>query len=146
MLDPEIIQGITLPIALGANVAQVAMTIVLYITFRNIKKQSSHIEKNFVSQMNIEKNSLTFRFADWIASEVKYYSPLYKENKQREYVLSQEKIDRHLIAIGRKIVTMCKDKTVDVDIMKDEIERLILTLDGMDNEPTHVISDLKKLL
>lgn len=146
MLDPEIIQGFTLPIALGANVAQVAMTIVLYITFRNIKKQSQHIEQNFVSQMNIEKNSLTFTFADWIASEVKYYSPLYTKNKDVQYILPRNKIDRHLTAIGRKIVTMCNAKTVDVDILKDEIERLILTLDNMENEPTHVISDLKKLL
>lgn len=146
MLDPEFIQGVTLPIALGANIAQVAMTVVLYITFRNIKKQSRHIEQNFTSQMNIEKNSLTFTFADWIASEVKYYSPLYKQNKEVEYVLSQDKIDRHLTAIGRKIVTMCNDETVDVDILKDKIERLILTLDNMEKEPTHVISDLKKLL
>ncbi len=146
MIDPEFIQGVTLPIALGANIAQVAMTIVLYITFRNIKKQSIHIEQNFVSQMNIEKNSLTFAFADWIEREVKYYSPLYQKNKEVEYVLSQDKIDKHLIAMGKKIVTMYNDKTVDVDIMKDEIERLILTLDNMANEPTHVISDLKKLL
>lgn len=146
MIESDIIQGVTLPIALGANIAQVAMTVVLYITFRNIKKQSLHIEQNFVSQMNIEKNSLTFTFADWIEREVKYYSPLYQKNKETEYVLSQDKIDKHLTAIGRKIITMCNDKTVDVDIIKDEIERLILTLDNMETEPTHVISDLKKLL
>lgn len=146
MIDPEIIQGITLPLALGSNVAQVVMTIVLYITFRNIKKQSGYIEQNFLSQMNIEKNSLTFRFADWVAREVKYYSPLYKENKEREYVLSSKQIETHLISIAKKMVTMSENELIDIDIMKDEIERLILTLDNMDKEPTHVISDLKKLL
>ncbi len=137
---------VSLIAATASNIVQLIVFIVLYKTLKAVKIQNANHEKNFKSQMNIEKNAITFTFADWVASEVKYYSPLYEKNKQREYVLPQSKIDRHLIAIGKKIVTMCDDKTVDVDIMKDEIERLILTLDHMVNEPTHVISDLKKLL
>ena len=137
---------VSLIAATASNIVQLVVFIVLYKTLKAIKIQNLNHEKNFKSQMNIEKNSITFRFADWVATEVKYYSPLYKHNKQKEYVLSPDKINKHLISIGKKIVSMCDDKTVDVDIMKDEIERLILTLDNMENEPTHVISDLKKLL
>lgn len=132
--------------AAATNAVQIIVFIVLYKTLKAIKVQNQHHEKHFKSQMNIERNSLTFRFADWVSSEVKYYSPLYKQNKNREYVLSTEKINMHLISIAKKVVIMSNDNTVDVDVMKDEIERLILTLDNMEKEPTHVISDLKKLL
>jgi len=137
---------ISLVAAAATNVVQIVVFIVLYKTLKAIKTQNDHHTKHFKSQMNIERNSLTFRFADWVAREVKYYSPLYKENKDREYVLSAKKINTHLIAIAKKVVDMSSNNTIDVDIMKDEIERLILTLDNMENEPTHIISDLKKLL
>lgn len=137
---------ISLVAAAATNLVQIIVFIVLYKTLKAIKTQNDHHAKHFKSQMNIEKNSLTFRFADWVAREVKYYSPLYKENKNREYVLSAEKVDTHLISIAKKVVDMGNDNTIDVDIMKDEIERLILTLDNMENEPTQLMSDLKKLL
>ena len=137
---------VSLIAATASNIVQLIVFIVLYKTLKAVKIQNANHEKNFVSQMNIEKNSITFRFADWVASEVKYYSPLYKKNKEKEYVLPPEKINTHLIAIGKKIVTMSKNNIIDIDVMKDEIERLILTLDNMESEPTHVISDLKKLL
>lgn len=137
---------ISLVAAAATNVVQIVVFIVLYKTLKAIKTQNDHHTQHFKSQMNIEKNSLTFRFADWVAREVKYYSPLYKENKDREYVLSPEKVNIHLISIAKKVVDMGNDNTIDVDIMKDEIERLILTLDNMENEATQVMSDLKKLL
>ena len=120
--------------------------VVLIWSLREVRNQNKHNSKYLKSQMNIEQNTLTFLFADWVSREVKYYSPLYKENKEREYVLSPEKINKHLISIAKKVVTMADRDIVDIDIMKDEIERLVMTLDNMDKEPTHVISDLKKLL
>ena len=146
MIEIPLNLAISLIAAAATNAVQLTVFIVLYKTLKAIKNQNQHHEKHFKSQMNIERNSLTFRFADWVSREVKYYSPLYKQNKNREYVLSAKKIDTHLIAIAKKVITMSNNDTIDIDIMKDEIERLILTLDNIDKEPTHIISDLKELL
>ncbi len=44
------------------------------------------------------------------------------------------------------MISLCNDDVVDVNILKDEIERLILTLENMKSKPLDVIVDLKKLL
>jgi len=136
----------TFILAMVSATIEIAIMLVLFFTIREAKRQNKHTTDHLKSQMNIEKNSITFLFADWVSREVKYYSPLYKENKDREYVLSADKIDTHLIAIAKKVVKMSNEKIIDFDIIKDEIERLILTLDNMEKEPTLIISDLKKLL
>lgn len=138
--------SITFIIAIVSASIEIGVMLVLIWSLKELKKQSKSNTQHLKSQMNIEKNSLTFRFADWISSEVKYYSPLYKENKNREYVLSPKKIDKHLISIAKKVIVMGKEKIVDIEVMKDEIGRLILTLENMENGQTEIIADLKKLL
>ena len=48
--------------------------------------------------------------------------------------------------MANKTISLCQDDTVDVDIIKDEIERLIITLQSFKPEPTEIIDKLRKLL
>jgi len=137
---------ITLVSSIIASGVQLTVFVVLYKTLKAVHKQNSNHEKSFKIQQITQKNLLTFRFADWVSSEIKYFSPAYKNNKDREYILTEDEISRHLIAIGNKMVSLCNDKIVDVDILKDEIERLITTFQKMDKIPTDIVVELRKLL
>ena len=137
---------ITLVSSIIASGVQLTVFAVLYKTLKAVHKQNTNHEKSFKIQLITQKNLLTFKFADWVSSEIKYYSPSYKNNKDREYILTQDEINNHLIAMGSKMISLCKDEIVDVDILKDEIDRLIRTFQDMETKPTEVIVELRKLL
>jgi len=137
---------ITLISSIVASGVQLTVFVVLYKTLKAIHVQNTNHEKYFKNQAILDKNILTFKFADWLASEVKYYSPLYENNKDRKYILSQAERDDHLIAMAKKVITLCISEVVDVDILKDELERLIATLHTLEPEPTEIIVELRKLL
>jgi len=137
---------LTLSVAFISSIIEIGVILVLYKSLRAVQAQNKHHEGYFENQRTVNKYFLTFKFADWLSAEVKYYSPLYEGNKDRKYLLSRAEIDDHLVAMSNKAISLCKKGVVDIDIIKDEIERLILTLGNMDKEPTHVILDLKKLL
>jgi len=136
----------TLAVALVSSIIETGVILVLYKSLRVVQAQNKRHEKYFDNQIIVNRNSLTFRFADWLSTEVKYYSPLYKGNKDRKYILTQSEINDHLIAMGNKAISLCKKDIVDVDILKDEIERLIATLHKLEPEPTETIVELRKLL
>ncbi len=137
---------ITLISSIVASGVQLTVFVVLYKTLKAVNVQNSHHEIFFELQRINDRYLLTFKFADWLSTEVKYYSPLYENNKDRQYILNPEEINSHLIAMANKTITLCKDDTVDVDIIKDEIERLIITLKSFKPEPVEVIVELRKLL
>jgi len=136
----------TLAVALVSSIIETGVILVLYKSLRVVQAQNKHHEKYFDNQIIVNKNSLTFRFADWLSTEVKYYSPLYEGNKDRKYILTESEINDHLIAMSDKAISLCKKDIVDVDILKDEIERLIATLHTLKPEPTETIVELRKLL
>ncbi len=137
---------ITLISSVIASGLQMSVFIVLYKTLRAIHNQNTNHEQSFKIQRVTQKLNLTFKFADWIASELKYFSSLYENNQKRKYILSESEINVHLTSIGNKMVTLCTDDIVETDFLKDEIERLILTLENMKSKPFDVIVGLKKLL
>ncbi len=137
---------ITLISSVVASGVQLTVFGVLYKTLRAIHIQNTNHEKSFKTNEVIQKNTLTFRFADWISSEVKYYSPLYKNNKDREYILTPIEIDDHLISMAKKLVDLITKDVVDSSILRDEIERMIATLENMESPDTKVIEELKELL
>lgn len=136
----------TLSVALVSSIIETGVILILYKSMRVVQGQNKHHEKHFENQRIVNKNSLTFKFADWLSTEVKYYSPLYKNNKDRKYILSQSERDDHLVAMANKAISLCEKDIVDVDILKDEIERLVATLHTLESEPTEVIVELRKLL
>ena len=138
--------GITIVTAVIGMCVQLSVFVVLYRTLRAVQIQNPHHEFFFELQRINDRNLLTFKFADWLSTEVKYYSPLYENNKDRQYILSPQEINSHLIAMANKTISLCQDNTVDVDIIKDEIERLIITLQSFKPEPTEIIDKLRKLL
>lgn len=122
------------------------LLIVLYLTLRQAKSQNEMNKLYHKTQLIREKHSLTFAFADWIATEIKYYSPLYKTYEPKESVLNPEKINKHLISIAKKMIVLCNDGTVDKTLMRDEIDRMRLTLEAMKVDSIEVESALKVLL
>lgn len=137
---------ITLISSIVASAVQLTVFAVLYKTLKAIHIQNTNYEKSFKTNETIQKNLLTFRFADWLSSEIKYYSPLYKANQGRDYILTGDEINDHLVAMAKKLVTLINQKVVDASILRDEIERSIATLDNMESKPLDIIVDLKKLL
>lgn len=137
---------VTLAVALIGAAIEIGVILVLYKSLRTVQAQNKHHEEYFENQRIVNKYFLTFKFADWLSTEVKYYSPLYEINKDRKYLLTRAEIDDHLIAMSNKALSLCKKDIVDVDILKDEIERLIATLHELQPEPTEIIVDLRKLL
>lgn len=137
---------ITLVSSVVASAVQLTVFCVLYKTLKAIHIQNTNYEKSFITNEVVQKNLLTFRFADWLSSEIKYYSPLYKANKTREYLLTPSEIDGHLIAMAKKLISLIEQNAVDSSILRDEIERLIATFEEMKPRPTDVIVKLKKLL
>ena len=137
---------ITLISSIIASGVQLTVFAVLYKTLKAVHKQNTNHEKSFKIQLITQKNLLTFKFADWLSSEIKYFSPSYINNKDRDYILTQDEINNHLIAMGSKMISLCKDDIVDVDILKDEIDRLIRTYQDMETKPTEIIVELRKLL
>jgi len=137
---------ITLISSVIASGVQLTVFGVLYKTLKAIHIQNTHYEKSMQTNELVQKNTLTFRFADWLASEIKYYSPLYEANRDRKYILSPNEIDDHLMSLAKKLIDLINQDVVDSSILRDEIERLIRTLDMMESKPTDVIVDLKKLL
>ena len=137
---------ISIFLAVLSSSVQIVVLVVLYRTLKEMQQQNTHHEKSFAVQRTTQKYNLTFRFADWISSEVKYYSPLYENNLTRKYILTHNEINIHLVALGQKMVSLCNTRIVDKSILKDEIERLSITLQNMESKPTSVIDDLEKLL
>jgi len=137
---------ITLISSIIASGVQLTVFVVLYKTMKAVHIQNTNHERSFKIQQVNQKIALTFRFADWAAAEVKYYSPLFESNKDRKYILSESERDLHLVSIAKKMVKMCNDEIVDVDLLKDEVERLVLTLDNMKSKPLDVLVNLKRLL
>lgn len=132
--------------AVIASATNTILLVVLYLTLRQAKSQNEMNKQYHKVQLLREKHSLTFAFADWMATEVKYYSPLYKTHEPEEKVLDHEKINKHLISIAKKMIILCNDGTVDKDLMRDEIDRLRLTLEEMNADSVEVESALKVLL
>lgn len=146
-MDPELQFTITIIVAVIGSLTNTILLIVLYLTLRQATSQNKMNQVHNKTQIVAARHSLTFAFADWIATEIKYYSPLYKnQNSEEEKVLSSEKINKHLISIARKMVVLCKDNTVDANLMRDEIERMRLTLDVMKVDAVEIESDLKHIL
>lgn len=146
-MDPELQFAITLTVAIIGSLTNSILLIVLYLTLRQAKSQNKINQEFTKTQLTGARHSLTFAFADWIATEIKYYSPLYKNpDVEEEKVLDAEKINNHLISIARKVVVLCNDKTVDANLMRDEIERIRLTLDSMQVDAVEIESELKQLL
>ncbi len=137
---------LTLTVALVGAIIEIGVILVLYKSLRAVQAQNKHHEIYFENQRIVNRNSLTFRFADWLSTEVKYYSPLYEGNKDRKYILTQAEINDHLVAMSNKAISLCKKDIVDIDILKDEVERLIATLHVLKPEPTETIVELRKLL
>ena len=146
MIDPGLQFSITLLVAIVGSLTNSILLVVLYLTLRQAKSQNLMNSKFNETQLIGARHSLTFAFADWISTEVKYYSPLYKNNVEEEYVLDKEKINKHIISIARKMVVLCNDNTVDASLMRDEIERMRLTLEIMKLDSVEIQSDLKQLL
>ena len=136
----------TLVVALASSIIEIGVIIVLYKSLRTVQAQNKHHENYFENQRIVNKNSLTFKFADWLSSEVKYYSPLYEGYKDRKFILTQAERDDHIVAMANKAISLCEKDIVDVDILKDEIERLLATLHTLESEPTEIIVELRKLL
>lgn len=137
---------ITLVSSIIASGVQLTVFVVLYKTLKAVHKQNTNHEKSFKIQLITQKNLLTFKFADWLSSEIKYFSPAYKNNKDRDYILTPDEINNHLMSMGSKMISLCNDGIVDVNILKDEIDRLIRTFQDMETIPTEIIVELRKLL
>ena len=137
---------VSLLLAFFSGGTNTVLLIVLYLTLRQAKSQNEMNKQYHETQLLREKHSLTFAFADWVATEVKYYSPLYKTYEPEERILTSEKINRHLISIAKKLVVLCNDGTVDKSLMRDEIDRMRLTLEAMKVDSVEVESALKILL
>ncbi len=137
---------VSLLLAFFSGATNTVLLIVLYLTLRQAKSLNAMNSEYQKTQLLREKHSLTFAFADWVATEVKYYSPLYKTYEAKEKVLNPEKINKHLISIAKKMTVLCNDGTVDKSLMRDEIDRMRLTLESMNVDSVEVESDLKILL
>jgi len=137
---------ISIFLAVISSAVQIVVLVVLYRTLKEMQHQNTHHEQSLDIQRTTQKYNLTFTFADWVSSEVKYYSPLYENNQGRKYILTHNEINIHLVALGEKMISLCNEKIVDKSILKDEIERLVATLQNMESKPTSVIIDLEKLL
>ena len=75
---------ITLLSSVIASAVQLTVFAVLYKTLKAVHIQNTHHEFFFELQRVNDRNLLTFKFADWLSTEVKYYSPLYENNKDRQ--------------------------------------------------------------
>ena len=137
---------VSLLLAFFSGGTNTVLLIVLYLTLRQAKSQNDMNKTYNEAQLLREKHSLTFAFADSVATEVKYYSPLYKTYEPEEEVLNPEKINKHLISIAKKMIVLCNDETVDKSLMRDEIDRMRLTLEAMTVDSVEVESALKILL
>ena len=137
---------VTLAVALASAIIEIGVILVLYKSLRTVQAQNKHHENYFENQRTVNKYLLTFKLADWLSTEVKYYSPLYEGNKDRKFILTQSEIDTHLIAMSNKVISLCTKDVVDIDILKDEVDRLIATLHELKPEPTETIVELRKLL
>jgi len=136
----------TIVMAVIGSATNSVLLVVLYLTLKQAKSQNTMNKLYHDIQLLREKHSLTFAFSDWVATEIKYYSPLYEKNKSVDYILSTEKINKHLISVAEKLIILCNDDTVDKTLMRDEIDRLRLTLEEMNIDCIEVESALKILL
>ena len=97
---------ISIFLAIFTSVVEIIVLFVLYRTLKEMQEQNIHHEHSFEIQRTTQKYNLTFKFADWISSEVKYYSPLYTNNLKRKYILTHNEINIHLVALGQKMVSL----------------------------------------
>lgn len=125
----------------------VVLAVTLFVFYKNLVVLKKHNEltiKRFSFQSNVEKYDLTLKFADWVKSELSDYLP-YVIGDQKHVYLSKEEIKEHFDNIAKNMIHLVNDEIVFKSLMLDEIKKMYITLENID-EKDAMVMQLKSLI
>lgn len=136
-LSPDAI--VLLTVVAGFSQA-VVLTITLYIFYRNLLVLKRHNEltiERFTFQSTVEKYDLSLKFADWVKTELQDYIP-YIDGDVENGQLTDEEIKEHFDNIAKVMIELIQEKYVFQSLMHDEIKKLTIVLERIDNDDRFV--------
>lgn len=136
-LSPDVV--ILLTIVAGFAQA-IVLTITLYVFYRNLlvlKKHNDLTIERFTFQSDVEKYDLTLKFADWVKSELQDYIPYIMGDVKSEE-LNDKEIKDHFNNIAQVMINLIEKETVYQSLMHDEIKKMTIALETIDNDDKYV--------
>lgn len=136
-LSPDAI--VLLTVVAGFSQAAV-LTVTLYVFYRNLlvlKRHNDLTIERFTFQSKVEKYDLTLKFADWVKSELQDYIPYVAGDVENEQ-LSDKEIKLHFDNIANTMIELINKKFVFKSLMHDEIKKLMIVLESIDNDDKYV--------
>ena len=136
-LSPDVI--VLLTVIAGFSQAGV-LTVTLYVFYRNLlvlKRHNDLTIERFTFQSNVEKYDLTLKFADWVKSELQDYIPYIMGDVKNEQLTDKE-IKDHFNNIAFVMIDLIDKDTVFKSLMHDEIKKMTIALETIDNDDKYV--------
>ena len=109
-----------------------------------MKKHNQITSSRFEIQSQIEKFTLTLKFADWIKSELSDYLP-YLNSDEKNAFLTKEEIEYHFESVAKNTIKLIEEKTIHSNLLLDEIKKLYVVTKSY-SEDKMMINGLEKLL
>lgn len=143
-LTPDTIILLTVIAAFSQSIVLLVTLIVFYKNLVVLRQHNVLTIERFNFQSDVEKYDLTLKFADWIKSELSDYLPHVDGNVTHGF-LSKSEIKEHFNNIAVNTIKLVKTDIVYKSLMIDEIKKLHIILDRLEDDNPMVI-ELKKLI
>ncbi len=136
-LSPDMIILLTV----GAGFSQaIVLSLTLFVFYKNLKVLKKHNEliiKRFTFQSNVDKYTLTLKFADWVKSELTDWLPYALGTIKHEF-MSKDEIKEHFDNISLNMIKLINDDIVFKSLMYDEIKKMVSSLEIIDKEDVFI--------
>lgn len=143
-LTPDVVIMLTIVAAFTQSVVLLFTLIIFYKNLLVLKRHNELTLDRFDYQSKVEKYDLSLKFADWVKSELNEYIPHIKGDIPHLY-LTKNEIQVHFTNIAINMVELINEEIVFKTLMLDEIKKLHITLDSLEND-NPMVEELKKLI
>ncbi len=143
-LTPDAVVMLTVVAAFSQSVVLLVTLVVFYKNLTVLKRHNELTLDRFDYQSKVEKYDLSLKFADWVKSELNEYIPHVQGDIPHPY-LTKNEIKMHFTNIATNMIKLIGENIVFKSLMVDEIKKLHITLDSLeDGNP--MVEELKKLI
>ena len=123
-MDPDVINGLMISAAFAQAFVLGITLFVFYKNLREIRIINQVTQERFSIQSDIEKFTLTLRFADWIKSELSDYTHILTGVTSADVYMNKIEVQQHFISIANNTIKLINNKIIHRSLLLDEVKKL----------------------